>query len=86
MYRNEHKAELYAWVAQLVEHLTCKQGVVSSIFALGLFWPVYLVFMFVLCNKTILNNFFLIAFNIYQVHNAFHKSNNYLRCLALLGN
>ena len=30
MYRNEPKAELYARVAQLVEHLICKQGVVGS--------------------------------------------------------
>jgi len=27
--RNEPKAELYARVAQLVEHLTCMQGVVA---------------------------------------------------------
>ena len=41
--RNEPKAELYAQVAQLVEHLTCKQGVVGSIPALGkwLFWAFY---------------------------------------------
>ena len=44
MYRNEPKAELYARVAQFVEHLTCKQGVVGPIPALGkwLFWPVYI--------------------------------------------
>ena len=35
MYRNEPKSELYARVAQLVEHLTCKQGVMGSIPALG---------------------------------------------------
>ena len=35
MYRNEPKAELYAQVAQLVEHLTCKKGVGGSIPALG---------------------------------------------------
>ena len=31
MYKNEPKAELYARVAQLVEHLTFKQRVVGSI-------------------------------------------------------
>ena len=29
--RNEHKADLLACVAQLVEHPTCKQGVAGSI-------------------------------------------------------
>ena len=44
MYRNEPKAELYSRVAELVEHLTCKQRVVGSIPALSkwLFWPVYI--------------------------------------------
>ena len=43
MYRNKPKAELHTPVAQLVEHLIGKQGVVGSIPALGkwLFWPVY---------------------------------------------
>ena len=35
MYRNGTKAELSTWGAQLVEHLTCKKGVVGSIPALG---------------------------------------------------
>jgi len=35
MYRNEPKAEVSVWVAQLVEHLTCKQGVVGLILDLG---------------------------------------------------
>ena len=35
MYRKKAKAELYTPVAQLVEHLICKQGVVGSIPALG---------------------------------------------------
>ena len=44
MYENEPKAELYALVAQLVEHLTWKQGVVGLIPTLGkgLFWPIYI--------------------------------------------
>jgi len=35
MYRHEPKAELSAWVAQLVKLLTCKQGVIDSIPTLG---------------------------------------------------
>ena len=35
MYRHEPKAELSAWVAQLVKHLTWKQGVIDSIPTLG---------------------------------------------------
>ena len=47
MYRNEPKAELFGWVAQLVEHLTCKHGVMGSIppwvndFS-AKFWSVYI--------------------------------------------
>ena len=37
-YRNEPKVELSARVAQLVAHLTCKQGVMGSIPV----WPVYM--------------------------------------------
>ena len=35
MYRNEAKAKLSVWVAQLLEHMTCKQGVVGLTPALG---------------------------------------------------
>jgi len=35
IYRNELKTEIWSRVAQLVEHQTCKQGVVSSITTLA---------------------------------------------------